>query len=264
MVVHVEPRLYGSLASRYNKAPIFNLDLLMALYQFPPAPRDVYAHDEGLLVLEDQGDAAPQRALLDATSSDAARELLEVLDEDAYLFTVRERWLTMVVQAAWDVDFQEVEPKRYSTDSKHFSGQCKHRVIELTEKDERRIRGFVEDRDDFEEHPPLEDLLVWKQKGRDCRIFASLSEAGVKGYLLAVPICVDLDGIWHVSYLYTQSDARKRGYAASMLCAATEALLESDRIPVVTPFNPKMQKACEKLGFFVSDDRLQGLGTRLA
>ena len=264
MVVHVEPRLYGSLAPRYTKAPIFNLDLLMALYQYPPAKRDVYAHDEGLLVLEELGGDEPKKALLDTTSSDAARELLEVLDEDAYVFTVRERWLTVIIEATWDVTFEEVEPKRYSTDLNRFSGQCNHKVIELADKDEQRIKGFVEQRDDFEEHPPLEDLLVWKQKGRDCRIFAALEDNDIRSYLLAVPICVDLNSIWHLQYVYTHSALRNKGYAASLLCAATESLLESGHVPVVTPFNPKMQDACEKFGFFVSDDRLQGVGTRSA
>jgi len=264
MVSYVEPRLYGSLASRYNKAPVFNLDLLMALYQYPPAKRDVYAHDEGLLILEDHGGDLPKTALLDATSSDAARELLDVLDEDSYLFTVRERWLTLIIESTWDVEFQEAEPKRYSTDLKHFSGQCKHRTVELTESDEGRIKGFREEREDFEEHPPLEDLLIWKQKGRDCRIFVALDEGDVRSYLLTLPICVDLGSIWRLHYVYTHSKDRNRGYAASLFCTATEALLEAGHIPVLTPFNEKMQDACEKFGFFVSDDRLQGLGTRLA
>jgi len=263
MVVCVEPRFYGSLATRYDKSPIFNLDLLLALYQPTGLRREVYADDDGVLILEEKDTALPRNVVLDSTSVDSAKALLSVLEEETYSFLVRERWLTLIVQTSWDVFFEEVEPKRYSTDSTRFSGKCQHEVIEVSDVHEGLIKRFVETRDDLEENLCLEDLLVWKQKGRKCQIFVALEKGEIQSYLLAMPVCAELSNIWHVEYVYTPPERRDQGYAASVLCRATEALLNSNRLPVITPRNPRMKESCERLGFCVSDQRLRGIGTRL-
>lgn len=261
MISHLDPRFYGSVATRYQHAPIYNLDFLLALYRVPPMDRDIFVDDEGVLVVEPtKGEVS--KAILEASSGPVAKGLLDCLTEDEYLFVVRERWLSLVLTAQWEVDLAEMPERRYTTDKSHFVGTTQDVVMELEVTNEQMAMRFKEDREDFSVNPALEDLLVWKGRGRASRIFATITGGFIRSYVVALPVCDDLSNIWQIVYVFTSPELRGKGYGTSALCSATQHLLASGHVPLITLREDQFKGGCESLGYHTDDERLWGMGKR--
>ena len=261
MVVYLQPRFYGTAAARFESAPIYNLDFLLALCHVPAIKRDVYVDDEGIVILEHREGDIP-RVLIQAASGPVAKALLDAVDLDECQFIIQERWLSMLIAARWDISFEEMSDRRYTTDRNRFTGATEEAVLELDVKHEQMAANFTEDREDLAENPPLEDLLLWKGRGRNCRIFATIDGSSIRSYVLALPLSDDLKRIWQISYAFTPPEHRGRGYATAALIAATQAILRDGGIPLVTARGQIMKRACETQGYHCVGDRFWGAGRR--